>query len=413
MRSRVSLAIVVFPRGKPAPWRGGAALPIGAGPATLRSVNRSGDVMQARVHRIPAAAPDDFSGIAALAQAGALDPARVIAVLGKTEGNGCVNDFTRGFATTSLKAGFAALTGRSLAEVEQGTLFVMSGGTEGGLSPHWLVFEVADDAAPPVAGRKALALGSARTRAFAPQEVGRMPQVRATAQAVREAMAQAGIVDEADVHYVQVKCPLLTRARIEQAHAEGHSVAAEETYASMGASRGASALGVALALGEVADDALGDAKIGRDDSLFSRRASSSAGVELLENQILVVGNSAAWSGDLLVAHDLMADAIDAAALARALSAAGIAPALPLPPGDAARLVAVLAKAEAARGGTIRGARHTMLDDSDIQASRHARAMVGGALAAVAGTTLLFVSGGAEHQGPDGGGPVAIIVRRSI
>ncbi len=369
--------------------------------------------MQARVHRIPAAGPDDFSGIAALARAGALRPERVIAVLGKTEGNGCVNDFTRGFATASLKAGFAALSGRALAEVEASTLFVMSGGTEGGLSPHWLVFEVAEDDTAPIPGRKALALGGARTPAFGPEEIGRMPQVLATAAAVRAAMARAGIESEADVHYVQVKCPLLTRARIEQARAAGHTVAAEETYASMGASRGASALGVALALGEVVEAALDDGKICRDGSLFSRRASGSAGVELLENQILVVGNSAAWSGDLVVAHDLMADAIDAAALARALASAGIAPALPLPPADAARVVAVLAKAEAARSGTIRGARHTMLDDSDIQASRHARAMVGGALAAVAGTTLLFVSGGAEHQGPDGGGPVAVIVRRNI
>jgi cyanuric acid amidohydrolase len=367
--------------------------------------------MQARVHRIPAGGPDDMSGILARVRAGELRPERVVAVLGKTEGNGCVNDFTRGYATATLKAAFAALSGRGAAEVEQSTLFVMSGGTEGGLSPHWLLFEVAEDTAPPLPGRKALALGIARTRPFAPQEIGRMPQVLATADAVRAAMAEAAIADEADVHYVQIKCPLLTRARIEQAHQSGHSVAADETYASMGASRGASALGVALALGEVDEAALGDAAIGRDTALFSRRASASAGVELLENQILVVGNSAAWSGDLLIAHDVMADAIDAAALARTLAAAGIPPGLPLAPADAARLVAVLAKAEAARSGEIRGARHTMLDDSDIQASRHARAMVGGALAAVAGTTVLFVSGGAEHQGPDGGGPVAVIARR--
>jgi cyanuric acid amidohydrolase len=367
--------------------------------------------MQARVHRIPAAAPDDFSGIAALAAAGALRPDRVVAVLGKTEGNGCVNDFSRGFATSALKAGFASLAGLPAEEIGQRMLFVMSGGTEGGLSPHWLLFETADDAAPPVPGRKALALGIARTRAFAAHEIGRMPQVRATAAAVGTAMAAAGIDDPADVHYVQVKCPLLTRARIEQAAAAGQNVATEETYASMGVSRGASALGVALALGEVNAAALRDSVICHDHRLFSRRASASAGVELLENQILVVGNSDRWSGDLLVAHDLMADAIDAAAFARALAAAGLAPALPLAASESARLVAVLAKAEAARSGSIRGARHTMLDDSDIQASRHARALVGGVLAAVAGTTLLFVSGGAEHQGPDGGGPVAVIARR--
>jgi cyanuric acid amidohydrolase len=60
---------------------------------------------------------------------------------------------------------------------------------------------------------------------------------------------------------------------------------------------------------------------------------------------------------------------------------------------------------------IRGVRHVMWDDSDIQASRHARALVGGVLAGVIGRTDLFVSGGAEHQGPDGGGPIAVIARR--
>ena len=66
-------------------------------------------------------------------------------------------------------------------------------------------------------------------------------------------------------------------------------------------------------------------------------------------------------------------------------------------------MAVLAKAEASPSGEIRGRRHTMLDDSDIHSTRHARALVGGVLAGVIGDTMLYVSGGAEHQGPAGGG----------
>ena len=49
-------------------------------------------------------------------------------------------------------------------------------------------------------------------------------------------------------------------------------------------------------------------------------------------------------------------------------------------------------------------------DSDVPATRHARAFVGGVLAGVVGDTMLYVSGGAEHQGPPGGGPVAVIAR---
>ena len=50
----------------------------------------------------------------------------------------------------------------------------------------------------------------------------------------------------------------------------------------------------------------------------------------------------------------------------------------------------------------------MVDDSDIDATRHARAVVGGVVAAAVGMTDLFISGGAEHRGPDDGGPVAVI-----
>src|SRR3979411_3562073 len=73
-------------------------------------------------------------------------------------------------------------------------------------------------------------------------------------------------------------------------------------------------------------------------------------------------------------------------------------------------VGVLAKAEAAPSGEIRGRRHTMLDDSDIHSTRHARALVGGVLAGVIGDTMLYVSGGAEHQGPAGGAPGATLAQ---
>ena len=53
-------------------------------------------------HRISASAPDDVSGIEAAIGAGRLDPKGVVAVLAKTEGNGLVNDFSRGHATLAL-----------------------------------------------------------------------------------------------------------------------------------------------------------------------------------------------------------------------------------------------------------------------------------------------------------------------
>jgi cyanuric acid amidohydrolase len=261
------------------------------------------------------------------------------------------------------------------------------------------------------AGRKALAIGTATTDPLRPEEIGRLPQVTTIAAAVRAAMARAEIENAADVPWVQVKCPLLTSERVADAEARGFRTATADTYASMGLSRGAAALGVGVALGEIEPDRLGDAAIGHDVGLWSRCASCSAGIELMHTEIIVLGNSAAWSGDRVIAHGVMRDAIDLPAVLGVLRALDLAVPGQLGATQAARVDAVLAKAEASRSGAIRGARHIMWDDSDIPASRHARALVGGVLGAVIGRTDLYVSGGAEHQGPDGGGPVAVIARR--
>ncbi|HTB88264.1 MAG TPA: ring-opening amidohydrolase, partial [Steroidobacteraceae bacterium] len=238
-----------------------------------------------------------------------------------------------------------------------------------------------------------------------------MPQVELTAAAVCEAMKRAAIVDGADVHWVQVKCPLLTSERMAEAASRGTATATDNTYASMALSRGASALGAALALGEVDPAMLDDRAIGHEFGLWSPRASASAGVELLHSEIIVLGNSAAWSGDNVIAHGVMRDAIDLPSVIGVLRKLDFKIAGQLDKAAASRILAVLAKAEASRSGAIRGVRHVMWDDSDIQASRHARALVGGVLAGVIGRTDLFVSGGAEHQGPNGGGPIAVIARR--
>src|SRR6266542_1960473 len=347
-------------------------------------------MQRVEVHRFPTSAPDDVSGLAAQLDAGAIDPANVIAVLGKTEGNGCVNDFTRGFATTSYATLLASRLGTSPAEVEQRVQFIMSGGTEGIMTPHVSVF-VRRDVGEGRRRGKGLVAGIASTRGIEPEELGTMAHVREVALAVERGMADAGITDPADVHFVQIKCPLLTAEAITEATAKGHRVATTSTYASMGYSRAAAALG--------------DAVIAKRWDLFSRVASTSAGVELAHNEILVLGNAENSASDLLIAHDVMEDAIDQTAVRRALRAAGC---------DTApdRVIGVYAKAEASPSGRIRNRRHTMIDDSDINHTRHARAVVSAVIASVVGDPMVYVSGGAEHQGPSGGGPVAVIARRA-
>jgi cyanuric acid amidohydrolase len=359
----------------------------------------------AKVHRISASAPNDVSGIEAAIAAGHIDPKGVIAVLGKTEGNGLVNDFSRGMATTAL----TLLFGRHLPKDEAAQIcLVMSGGTEGGMAPHWIVFERSDGEG---GASPALAIGRAHTPALPFEQLGRGGEVDQVADGVRAAMRDAGITDAADVHFVQIKCPLLTAQRVAEAEARGASVATRDTLKSMGLSRAASALGAAVALDEIDRAAIAEAQIGSDWSLWSGRASTSAGIELVNHEIVVLGMSQAWSGPLAIDHAVMADGIDIEPVRAALARLGLAAPGQLDSAQRGKMVALLAKAEASHDGRLRGHRHTMLDDSDIASTRHARAFVCGALAGLVGHAEIYVSGGAEHQGPDGGGPVAVIVDR--
>jgi cyanuric acid amidohydrolase len=367
-------------------------------------------VLECIVHRVPMRDPGDVSEILRLIEAGCLAPREIVAILGKTEGNGCVNDFTRGYATMAVSSALARHLEIPADEIASRIAIVMSGGTEGGLSPHFLVFAVHENGGL-TDGVKSLAIGTASTPALLPEQIGSMFQVEVTATAVREAMERAAITDIADVHWVQVKCPLLTKERMADAASRGAITATHDPYTSMALSRAAAALGVAVALGEVDIAALGDPVIGRDFDLWSSCASASAGVELMHNQIIVLGNSTAWSGDNVIAHSVMRDAIDLPSLIGVLRGLDFEDTDQLGAAAAGRILAVLAKAEASLSGSIRGARHVMGDDSDIQASRHARAFVGGVLSGFIGRTDLFVSGGAEHQGPEGGGPIAVIARR--
>ena len=92
------------------------------------------------VIRIPTHGPGDVSGLMALINDGALQPSSIVAVLGKTEGNGGVNDFTREYAVAALCSALSPHLKLAPREVEERIAFVMSGGTEGVLSPHITVF---------------------------------------------------------------------------------------------------------------------------------------------------------------------------------------------------------------------------------------------------------------------------------
>ncbi|GLZ03607.1 cyanuric acid amidohydrolase [Actinomadura sp. NBRC 104412] len=359
------------------------------------------------VRKIPIESVTDASGLARLIDDGELEADRVLAVIGKTEGNGGVNDYTRLLADRAFREVLVAKGTRSAEEVA-GVPLVWSGGTDGVLSPHATVFATTDPAKAPATDEPRLSVGVAMSEIILPEDIGRPAMVRTVAAGVREAMKIAGIEDPADVHYVQTKTPLLTLDTINDARSRGNDVVTEDTLKSMDISNSTTALGIAVALGEI--EMPEAARIHKDLSLYSSVASCSSGVELDRAQIVVVGNVRGIGGRFRAGHGVMRDALDADGIWDAIRSAGLdLPARPHPDDLRDRLVNVFIKCEADPGGRVRGRRNIMLDDSDVHWHRQIKACVGGVAASVTGDPAVFVSVAAVHQGPSGGGTVAAIV----
>ncbi len=367
---------------------------------------------RAEVFRLSMAHPGDLSELERLILDGTIRASEVSAIIGKTEGNGGVNDFTRGYFTQTLMGLLSKHLDKPPTQLIREIPCVLSGGTEGVMSPHYSVFCIRESDAATPKYPSALAIGTAFSAQVAAEDVGRRAHVESVASAVRQAIANAGIERLEDVHFVQVKCPCVTVARAAAANAAGKTPLTNDPNKSMAYARAAGAFGVALGLDEIKAEDFNDTSLLTDFSIQSPRASISSGVEVESNEVIVLGNSPAWGGSLRIAHRPMVDALDIGAVVDVLGDLGIAANPQVSAVDSGRIASVLVKCEPDRRGKIRGNRHTMLDDTDINAQRHIRGAVAGLVAGVIGDGRIFVSGGAEHQGPDGGGLIAVIASQA-
>ena len=298
----------------------------------------------------------------------------------------------------------------------------------GVLCPHFIVFansydeKDADKVAPKDKDAR-LELYVTRTRDFKPEEVGTQEMGEETKRAILECMRFSAGMDYdsllgSDEIFVQIKCPLLTPERVAEAAARGQTCATTDSYKSMALSRGASTIGAAEAIETLRGSLdplatrIAFTNICEDYDYYSDRVSSSAGVELMHCEILVMvrtklafdaipGIRNPFKSKFQMACGRMDDAIDLAGVMKCVDEAR-------GPSGTNEIVTAIVKADPA--ASVRGRRTTMLSDSDINATRHSRAAVGGVVAAAVGDCRVYVSGGAEHQGPDGGGPVCVISR---
>ena len=361
--------------------------------------------MDVGVYRLPMAAPNDVSELEGLINDGVVDAREIAAIIAQTEGDG----FSRGYSAQNFELMLGEKLGISTREVNQRIPMLMIGLTGGLMSPHYTVFtrKEVDTAGD---GPKRLALGVKTTRVLKPEEYGTVEQVNLVSEAVKEAMQEAGIDNPSDVHCVEVKCPAMTGARVQDAQQRGKNLITANPGEASTRSKGASALGVAVALGEINRDDVTNEGICRHWGLYSNVASTSAGTEQVACRIVLMGNSRTSKSRYVIGSSVMTDALDIPNALRAFTEAGVSVnGGIIPPAEAEKIAAVFINAGANASGSIRGRRHTMLSDYLVGYSGiFAKAVINAIVGALIGDTMILASAGFEHQGPAGANLVAVI-----
>lgn len=359
------------------------------------------------VYRVLMDSPGDVTRVAELFDSGEAAPEHVVAVLAQTEGD----PYARGYATLAMQILLSERLDKSRQEIFDTIPMMMIGGVGGIMTPHINLFVKRPSGTGSADGKAPrLAVGVANTRILLPEEYGTTVQVDLVADAVRDAMADAGIADPAAIECVEVKCPAMTPARVADAESREKKVANTNPAAASSLAKGACALGVGVATGELERGGIDDSAINSDKSLYSNVASTSAGGEQVACRVLVIGNVEGAPGRQVAAHGVMRDQLDIHGAREAFTKAGLTfEGGVLCEEDRSRVSGVFVNAGADYVTNVRGRRHVLHSDflapfAGIQAKAVAHANV----ASILGDTLLLASAGAEHQGPPGANLICVI-----
>ena len=254
--------------------------------------------LESRVVCVPMSGPGDVSQVAALFDRKEVDPAHVVAVMAQTEGD----PYARGYATLAMQVLLSERLAIPRQKVFDSIPFMMISGVGGIMSPHIYLFIKLPATAPAVQNGKRLVFGVASSRELKPEEYGTMVQVDLVAETVKLAMADAGITDASQVECVEVKCPAMTPARQADTERRGQKVVAGNPAVASSLAKGACALGVAVATGEIERGKLKYGMINVEKNLYSSVASTSAGGEQVACRVMVLGNVEGAPGQFVAAH---------------------------------------------------------------------------------------------------------------
>jgi cyanuric acid amidohydrolase len=347
---------------------------------------------EVRIIPFEMASAGDASGVRDALRALPLARVLQLAVVAKVEGTATLNDASRELASACIGVELRRAGGEALAAR---TLEILSVGCEGVITPGgWLFASLRPDARAKAAslrgeaGAEGLAIGQARSAPVAMRDRAGPRHVQAAERAVRAAMREAGL-DSKSVSFVLIKSPVLMPGTTVTLDA-----AQRRHVGSTGASRGAAALGAAIALGEIPRGPIDASRLCAEGSLHGSRTLSFSGTETECCEAVVIGHRPGGDPRWRASTTVLRDLLDSAALSTLA-------------GDPGSLHAVFFKAGIAAGGRLRGARTTVLS-SELPADKQLRAAASGVVGAVLGTTRAFISGGAEHQAAPGACLAAVI-----
>lgn len=331
--------------------------------------------------------PGDVSELAALLKAKQINAAHIKGIIAQTEGDG----YARGYATLAFQLLLSEYLGWTHEEVFDRIPMMMIGKTGGLMSPHYTVFLRDDESKGQVSTQeKRFVFGVATSRVLQPEEIGTVAHVDVAIETVLKAIQDAGITSLNDVHCVEIKCPWGVGGTM---------------------SKAASALGSAVALGEVNRERVTDSAINGDHSLYSVRTSVSAGGEQKAIRVIVMGNKAGANSSLVVGSGMMQDNFDLQGLYNLLEGMGMKVNPLLSEEDQKRIIQVFVNAGADALPHIRNQRHTMHSDAlSMHAGILAKAVANAVVGSVVNDASILCSAGSEHQGPQGANLLALIAK---
>ena len=143
------------------------------------------------VRKVPLHNVSDASELAKLIDDGVIEADRVIAVIGKTEGNGGINDYTRIIADRAFREVLVEKGSRPLEEVKEIPI-VWSGGTDGVISPHATIFATLPEDKVEKTDEPRLTVGYAMSDVLLPEDIGRVSMVEKCAEGVRRPWRRRG-----------------------------------------------------------------------------------------------------------------------------------------------------------------------------------------------------------------------------